>query len=271
MRPSYSQIAEYRRCGRRYYFKRIDHNSPKFATPGHIHEGTAYHAGVAIGLREKQAGGQANITAMTDAMVEVLNRPLFEIEWGERKIADAERAGVNLVRLYHERIMPTLTPTHVEEEVAVQFSNRPWAFVVRADCEGMVDPGATIIIDHKRVAKTPAHDIADRSEQLTAYALGAWVRDERIPELVRMDHAIALKSQPRSELGKLGTWIETSAGVCGIVPVVSRRTMEDIDRYLRVMDATWKNIEAGVYNYAPADAWWCSPTACEFWEYCRKN
>lgn len=276
MNISYSKLAEYRRCGRHYFFNRLDPNAPPFVAKANMHDGSAYHKGVAVGLKEKQdTGAEPNEAAMTDAFVEYYQNPDREVDFTDVDRAKAETVGVELVKIYRSGVVPYLWPENVEQKFNVDFSNRDWRLIVIPDLEAkQVEainiPYSNVLIDHKRSAKAPARDAADVDEQLTAYAMSKWAQDGALPDVVRLDFALAWKTAPKKPtVERLAVVKETKHGTVGILPLAAKRTQADVDHYLNVMDATVAGLEAQVYNYAAPQAWWCSPTACDFWEYCR--
>jgi hypothetical protein len=286
MNISYSKLAEYRRCGRHYFFNRLDPDAPPFVTKAHMHDGSAYHKGVAVGLKEKQeTGAEPNETAMTDAFVEYYQNPDREIDFTDVDKARAETIGVELVKIYRSGAIPYLWPENVEQKFNVDFSNRDWRLVVVPDLEArangsdMIGDGPArwsdkdgLLVDHKRSAKAPARDAAEHDEQLTAYAMSKWAQDGTLPDIVRLDFALAWKTAPKKATAdRLAAVKETKHGAVGILPLAAKRTQADVDHYLNVMDATIANMRDGVYNYAAPQAWWCSPTACDFWDYCRSK
>ncbi len=286
---SFSRMAEYRKCGRLYYFNRLDPEAPKPPKRHYLITGSAYHAGVGLGLKEKKKTGlEPNLGAMQDAYIEALRRPTdrdgqeLEVTWPEDIDQNVEEAqGVELVGLYRSAVMPSLWPENVEQAFNVDFKNRPWRLVVIPDFEGETKglnykgwkkEKLNILIDHKKTAKAPSDGEADYNEQLTAYALAKYADSGQLPDVVRLDWAISWKTAPKKKTAeRLAGVKETKNGAVGILPMSAKRTLEDINHYLSVMETTAKALESNIFNYAPPVAWYCTPKACDFWEYCRKR
>jgi hypothetical protein len=276
---SHSAITEYRKCGLLYYFKRVDKKAPKFPPRPAMHYGRAYHRGLEQGLGEKMVSGQEpNESTMTDAFMETW-RAGEDVEWTDEDRGVMEANGVALIKLYREGIIPDLEPTAVEDRYSVTFANRDWLFSVITDLEAKdAETGKSlavereILVDHKTASKSPYENEALTSEQLTAYAMAFLSKTGRIPGLVRIDKAVAMKGMPRDEtLKRYKTIKKTPNGIIGIAPLEAERSQDDIDHYLRVMQAAADGIAKGVWLPPWSDfAWWCRPGACDFWQYCHE-
>jgi len=276
---SYSQIAEFRKCGRLAFFRRYDKSAPKFPVPSYMHEGTAYDKGVSVGLAEKAVNGQEpNETAMTDAFVQTLQNPEREVDWTEANQKEAESNGLGLVRLYRNEMIPDIMPIRVQEKHAVIFKNRPWSMIVVPDCEATDANKETIIIDNKRpkMGNTPKANSAITSEQLTAYSLAWQSRTGSLPTRVRLDYALAYKGTPQDIDRFAAICGSKSGGILGILSLTSNRDADAIRWYLQVMESVAINLQACLdgkieWGYASPDGWWCTPEKCEYWQYCHQN
>jgi hypothetical protein len=274
---SYSQIAEYRRCGRLAFFRRYDKSAPKYPVPARMHQGTAYDKGVSVGLAEKAVNGhEPNETAMTDAFIQTLQNPDREVDWTEDNPREAESNGLGLVRLYRSVMIPDIMPIRVQEKHAVIFKNRPWSMIVVPDCEAEDANQKSVIIDHKRSGKAPKPDSARSSEQLTAYSVAWQSRTGSLPSLVRLDYALAYKGTP-DDVNKFSAITRSaSGGTLGIMSLESNRDEAALRRYLQIMESVAVNLQASLdgkieWQFAAPDSWWCSPKWCEYWDYCHQN
>lgn len=151
---------------------------------------------------------------------------------------------VRLARLHAEEVAPRLRPTHVQRRFVIELPGYP------LDLAGAIDVvEAEAIRDTKTSAKTPAADVAERSDQLTMYALASKVLDGRAPERVALDYLVDLKTP------KAATFEST-------------RSSGDFAPLLRRVEAAALAIERGVFFPAPADSWQCSRRWCGYFDSC---
>lgn len=107
-----------------------------------------------------------------------------------------------------------------------------------------------VVRDTKTSGKSPSANVADESHQLSAYSLAAQVIDGRLPDAVKLDYLVDLKSGPKT------------------MTVASSRTADDVRVYLnRIVNAV-ATVESGMFTPAPNAAWWCSAKWCAYHHIC---
>jgi hypothetical protein len=271
-RISYSQINEFRKCGRLFYFNRIDPDAPRFPVPYYFQFGSAYHKGLEVGLADKKdTGREPNLSMMLDAFNETLKKPDREIDWTGSDLQELETNGLELVSIYRNDIVPGIEPVSVEEPRIITFRNRDYNMLTISDLEA-VQTDNVMTIDHKTAKETPTMNEAHDSEQLTAYALSYYSEFGKIPDKVRLDYAVRMKKGPgKVTKHRYISARETKHGFVGIVPVESKRTIDHIKWYLAVIEDTVKMMDIGVYLAAPAGSWYCTEYACDKWDYCHSK
>lgn len=185
----------------------------------------------------------------------------FEIEWGLKTIvyrhheyvrgeaivkAEAKEKAIRLSVLHHEALAPGIWPTHVQRSWAVEIPGMPFDLVGTID----IQEGRKRIRDTKSTEQSPNGNIADVSDQLTAYDLAIKVIDGfRVNEVV-LDYLINNKVAVAKTLR-------------------STRNDDDSRIFMNRVENAAEVIGKGAFTPArPAD-WICSRDFCGFADSCR--
>jgi ATP-dependent helicase/DNAse subunit B len=104
--------------------------------------------------------------------------------------------------------------------------------------------------DYKTAAKRPPAEKADRSLQLTAYALAARTTTGREPDAVGLDYAVRTKTKAE------------------VVRLESTRDEGHYRALLEEMRRADALLRAGAFLPASDDAWWCSDRFCGYHDRC---
>ncbi len=242
-----SQLNMYLRCPAQYKFRYVDNIilPPKSA----LIRGKAVHKGQEYNYLQKidtfEDVKLSEVQEVTAAEFEALAP---ETDWEKDedpgKIKDDT---INLVSLYHTEIAPSVQPVLVEEKVTVEFENADYILLGYID----VLDNKGFIRDTKTVARTPAQDEADKSLQLTAYAL-AHRHLMGVPEAgVKLDYLVQTKT-PKA------------------VTLEATRTDKDIKRFLNIMDKVVDAIKSGIY-YPNPNNFMCSEKNCGYYHLCHQE
>jgi len=197
---------------------------------------------------------------LPDEAVKDIARDALVAEWDKGVILEEEYAAlgfkkaraeaidtsVMLSLLHHEEAAPTLEPTVVQRYWRLDVEGLP------VELSGYIDiqEGAKSIRDSKTSKRSPASDEADKSFQLSTYAMAVDAIDGSIPEKVCLDYLVHTK-QPK------------------LVQLESKRERSDFDHVLRRIENASLAIEKGIFTPAPVDAWQCSKKWCGWHETCR--
>jgi hypothetical protein len=111
--------------------------------------------------------------------------------------------------------------------------------------------GYTAVRDTKTSKKSPTLDIAEKSHQLTAYALASQVLEGKIPDALILDYLVDLKYQAKASSYR------------------ASRDQVDLDIYLNRIEQTIVSLITGNFAPAPEAAWWCDPRYCGYYSTCR--
>lgn len=185
---------------------------------------------------------------LVNTWAEVESTPGDEDEGLEFSRDKALDRSVTLAGFHHARLAPQMQVTHVQREWTLDING------LDVQLAGTIDfqEGSYSIDDLKTSAKSPAKDLADKSLQLTTYALAVKAHDKVMPQRVRLDYLVMTPKRGDTKL----------------VQLESRRTVADFNPLLERIAAANKSIESGVFTPAPADSWWCSEKFCAFYRTC---
>lgn len=277
---SYSQIAQYQRCGLIYYYSRIDPGAPRFGVPAALAIGSAYHDGVDLAYSDKLGGHAFSKSAACDAIRERFKEFGNDIEILDDPVDHIEGYAMDLCEAYLDAVAPSIQPTGVEISRHVEVKNSPYHLMVITDLEAIPDvpcpvADCEIVVDHKTASKTPSAWIADFADQLTCEAAAYYSQYRKLPAAVEFHYAIRWKAKgPNLKNRDLYSIVRSGRGdrsVVGIRTLRSKRTMNDIQFFLRKSSTIGDAIKHGIFIPAPSGQWPCTPEGCEYWEYCHES
>ncbi len=166
---------------------------------------------------------------------------------GEKQArGNAVDKAVRLAELHATKLSPLINPTHVQRKWEIELDGYP------VDLIGFIDvqEGSKAIRDTKTSGKSPAKNAADTSDQLTIYAMAAYVLDGQIPEKLTLDYLVDLKTPKESV-------IETT------------RTVDDFKPLLARIENACIVLEKGAFVPARQDNPLCSPKWCGYALTCK--
>jgi len=248
-----TSIATFSRCGEQFRRRYVEGERQPPGIAAHV--GSGVDASVTANLTQKIHDG----TLLSEEQVQDLARDGFrralerdgamlsdeERELGEEAVAgQAADKAVRLASLHHGELAPTIVPTSVQWPWSLELTDYAFELVGTADVRE-----AGRIRDTKTSAKSPTADAADKSLQLTAYAMAATVIDGETPE-VTLDYLVDLKTPKTAVLS-------------------STRSEGDFAALLNRVEVIHDAMEAGVFPPADPDSWMCSPKFCGYYKSCR--
>jgi len=165
---------------------------------------------------------------------------------GVRKVKGrAVDTSVRLAYLHHREIAPDIHPVAVQRSFALDLEGYPFQVVGTMDVQD--DRG---IRDTKTKSRSPGRDEAERSVQLTGYAMAVQALDGKLPERVTLDFLVDGKTP-------------------AAIVQESIRTPAHIAAFLRRLENAIKAIQAGIFVPAVARDPLCSPRFCGYWSSCK--
>jgi hypothetical protein len=153
---------------------------------------------------------------------------------------------VRLSVLHATATAPSIEPTHIQRQWAIEIPGYPFDLVGTLD----IQEGGAAVRDTKTTAKTPPADTAEKSLQLSAYSLAVKVLDGNPPEKVKLDYLVDNKT-PKA------------------VTLEATRTDEDYRALLARIETVSLAIERGVFVPVSPDHWACSERFCGYARTCR--
>lgn len=239
------------RCGMQYYFRYVE---GKIIRPGvAMVIGTATHKAIEANLRNKIETGSL---LAEEAVAQTASEALKDTWLGDEPRLDEEEAkegeaavkgsaidtAVSLSKAHHKVLAPTIKPIYVERGFRLELKSNPF------DLTGYIDiQEADGIRDTKTVGKSPQGEEADKSVQLTAYALAAKINGGPDPAKVSLDYLVKTK-EPK------------------VLTLSSTRSTADYKGLLLRMERAAEVIEKGAFYPTSPDNWVCSARFCGYWE-----
>jgi CRISPR/Cas system-associated exonuclease Cas4 (RecB family) len=246
---SSSMLRTLRNCGMQYYYRYVE---GIIARPGvAMVIGTATHKAIEKNLRAKQeTGALLSVEAVEQTAAEALSNtwdgenPVLhdkELIVGEKAARGwATDVAVALSRLHHGALAPAIVPVHLERYWRLDLKGYPM------DLDGFIDiQEPTAVRDTKTKTKSPGEDEAERSTQLTAYALAVRTIDGTAPASVHLDFLISTK-EPK------------------YLTLTSVRTDDDFRVLLREVETACRVIESGAFMPTDPANWQCSERWCGY-------
>jgi RecB family exonuclease len=245
---SVSQIQMYLRCPLQYYYRYVE--DMKIPPNSAITLGSSVHQGIAFNYRQKkETHKDLKTKEILNYYDNVFNTLKTDTLWKKgEKAGKVKDQGAGLVKIYHKEISPVIQPLEVEEWFEVQFENVDYLFKGIMD---LVDEEHRVI-DHKTSSRTPNQKDVNKDLQMSGYALGHRVKFGIPEKELRMDFMVKTQ-QPK------------------VVSLVTQRTQEDIDRFLKTMAFVANAIKNEMFYPCHPGNWQCSPEWCGYYNICHKQ
>lgn len=169
------------------------------------------------------------------------------------KAAQEATKGVTLAlsRLHREKVAPVLTPVGVERRIIVKPRNATIEVGGTLDLVTSSEKGEAVR-DTKTAEKSPRSDLAERSTQLTLYAMVRAAETGKLPAWLALDYLVCTPVRQDTKHVELAT----------------TRTIEDLEAMVLRLNMAVEAVHRGVFLPASADAWWCSASWCDFYSTC---
>lgn len=250
-----SQIAMFKKCPRQWAYVYLE--GRRVPPSGAQHLGSSFH-------RSAEAHNVHKVATKTDLPVdEVEDRysaafkavPESEIAWEDESPKRLYDDGAQMVRLFGATSAKEIQPTHVEQKVLIPLESEeplpPLLTVL-----DVVDDRSRVI-DYKTKSRAAPADEAANSEQLSAYAIAHRSAFGAFPSALLLE--VFVRPQKTRPTGFRDTQTTT-------------RGDAQADAYLQDLRAVASQIEhgrrTGLFPFAPADSWACSPKFCGFYAIC---
>lgn len=247
-----SGLSQLGKCGVQFYFRYVE--GLKIPPRAAMLTGLSAHKGRQLDLQRSLASGGL---LLPDSELEDLVATDFRQRWKESGTVDVDDDNIpgrpqdhyldrtlELARIHHEDLAPKLDPERIE-----------WPFVLEVagtnvQVAGTMDlvEKSTALSDLKNRRKSPSRDEADRSLQLTTYAVGYHRNTGVWPSSVRLDVGVTYKKKAAKLVQIESVRDEASVAVLE-------------QRVIRAATA----LETGCFTPADPESWWCSADWCGYY------
>ena len=188
---SVSQIRTYLRCPRQYEYQYI-HRIRQPVTSALL-LGRSFHAAIEkANLAKLEDGEILSVDDVKDTFSEAWDNEKDEVEWEEDedqgKLKDD---GLAVTTHYYEQVGQNLRPMMVEHGTTVDIDGIPVKVII-----DLVEQGGRIR-DFKTAKRTPQKDMAEKSIQLSTYALAYRQMTGEKETGATLDYTVNLKSGPK--------------------------------------------------------------------------
>ena len=277
-----SNLSLLQRCGEAYR-RRVIEEDPDAPTPSLI-RGSTVHAIAKVALRRKMGKTNAELPTVEEARD--LAADDFEQRWDAQEVrlvegdeedgadamsrakADAKDFAVALSGYHVAELAPRLRPVAIERKIIVKPQDSDLQIHGTLDVITQPEPPAMLaplpeamamlaardtIRDLKTSAKSPSRDAADKSQQLSFYAMIRAAEVGALPEALALDYLV--RTPKRGDLKA--------------IELATTRDAGDITALVARLNTAVEAVKRGIFMPAdPATAWWCSETACSYWTTC---
>jgi hypothetical protein len=254
-----SALTKLERCGeafrRRYIEEEVIPPSPRMLRGTVVHRVAS--AAMMRKLEEHQLPGreEAKDLAATE----------FEQQWAggvslqaepiegsvELEKARSKDFAVDLSEFYVDGVAPRVEPVAVERHITVKPKGSDLVIHGTMDLVTKV-PDGEVVRDLKTSEKSPSMDTADRSQQLSMYALIRQAEVGELPVKLTLDYLV--RTPARAERKH--------------VPLDTTRTAADTAALVHRINTAVEAVRRGVFMPTAPDSWWCSPAWCEYFGSC---
>jgi hypothetical protein len=166
--------------------------------------------------------------------------------------ASSKDFAIGLSDLYVARVAPALEPIAVERFISVRPKESDLVIRGGVDLVAKAPGGGESIRDTKTSEKTPRSDMAERSQQLTFYAMVRQADVGALPKQHTLDYLVQTPGRRERKH----------------VPLHTTRDTADVQALVHRLNTGVEAVKRGVFMPAAPDAWNCSARWCEFWSSC---
>jgi len=236
-----SQIRQYLRCPQCYRFRYVDGLVAPISPT--MLRGRAVHRGIEQNyIQKRDTHEDLPVEQVREVTAGAFEEDREDVDWSKDDPGKALDSTVAMAELYHTEVAPTIQPASVEERVEIAFPGLDYELVGVID---VVDEHG-YIRDTKTTGKTPAENVIHNNLQLCAYALMYRTITEEQEAGIVLDYLVATKT-PK------------------VVRFEKQVEEEEIDRFLRIMQAVADAIDKGIF--LPADGcFMCGKPGSPYWD-----
>lgn len=259
VRWSNSALTTLQQCGEKFRRRYIEREYTP-SSPAAIAGGTVHKVARVSLLRKMDHQELPSIEETKDTAATEFDRSwrsgvqLTDDEAGEG-IANVEARSkdfaVDLSAFHVGRVAPAINPIGIERKIEVRPKDSD---IVINGVIDLIDqtPEGEVIRDLKTTKKSPNKDAAEKSGQLTMYALIRKAEVGTLPASLTLDYLIRTPARAEKSHVALNT----------------TRDEEDLGVLVNRINAGVAAVQRGVFTPTNPENWWCSRNFCEFYGTC---
>ena len=243
---SVSQVRTYLRCPRQYEYIYINKMRPPVTSS--LLLGRSFHKAIETANRAKLEDGEIlSVEDVQDTFSEAWDREKAEVEWedGEDQ-GRLKDAGLIMTTHYYEQVGQKLRPLMIEQGTTVDIEGVPVKVVI-----DLVERDGKIR-DFKTAKRAPAKDEADKSIQLSTYAMAYREMTGERESGAQLDYTVNLKAGPK--ITHLETMIDdnrierTKALIKGVAQAISSGMFYPVEEGMACSYCPFKDVCKGGKN-----------------------
>lgn len=269
---STTQVQDYLKCGRFYYYKYLCPEIPDPPKTYYLLRGTAVHAALEHNYRFKVYHRQdMRLSQVLEIYEKELSFEKDSVDWLDSSYGEMLDLGTAVLGEYFDKIAPYTFPYPTDWSVEYPFL-MPFPFTQnKINFSGVIDllTNELILIDHKTKEKSPSKGEFSRSLQMQGYSYA----------VMRQIKENILGPIPRPLLESFRKKRKFSARVDCLVfgknpKVVSEDVkfgVEDFESFLQTTYEVWKSIISGSFPPNRMAFYGHCDKYCSYYKYCSKN
>jgi RecB family exonuclease len=256
---SNSSLTTYLACPEKYRRTYEDGATNRGPSNPNMLAGTGFHAAMEYAFTRVIEGDSPTIAAAVAHGMAVVHN-----EWKERGVLVDSLSAIspasvldelllrvkNASRWYLSKRFDTFYPLISEHKVLIDIPDRPgWQLDARIDL--IEQDGSVVDFKFSGSPSTPKTDLAERSEQLSVYALARLLETGSVPPSLRLEYC--------RDGGKR---------ISALTRGPTKRSEKDCERTLTRIQHVIDCIESGVYPIASREGIECTGQRCQFFHQC---
>lgn len=256
---SNSALSTLERCGeqfrRRYVEKERVPPSPRMLRGTVVHRVASASMLQKLQEQELPSVEEAKDLASTEFEQQWAGGVSFDQDPSASSVATAKGQSkdfaVDLSAFYVEQLAPTITPVAVERRIEVKPRDSDITIHGTLDLVSSEANGEHIR-DLKTTEKSPSADSADRSQQLTMYAMIRLAEKGVLPAGLTLDYLVRTPAKAERKH----------------VPLHTTRDRADVASMVNRINTAVEAVKRGVFMPTNPENWWCSRQWCDYHATC---
>lgn len=174
-----------------------------------------------------------------------------------RQKGDSKDFAVDLSAFYVERLAPRIKPVAVERKIEVKPRDSDITIhgtidLISDEIAGPAGPAGEYVRDLKTSEKSPSSETAEKSQQLTMYAMVRLAEKGALPAGFTLDYLVRTPAKAERKY----------------VPLHTTRDRDDVSALVNRINTAVEAVKRGVFMPTNPENWWCAPQWCDYYGTC---